>query len=228
VSDWVIQATKLEKSYQDGDQLRMVLSNLNFQQAAGSFTAITGASGCGKTTLLHVLAGLDSPTTGSITLCGQPISELSASERNHIHRYKVGFVYQQSHLLTDFSVCENVAMPLMIQGLAYQDAMTRAHQHLASIQFERYAAYYPHQLSGGMQQKVALARASVHKPEIIFADEPTGNLDPESTQLVMDYLTQINREHQVALCLVTHDHQIAAQADQRIDLRTFSKDERGR
>jgi len=218
VSNWVIQATNLEKSYQDGDRLRTVLSNVQFQQEAGTFTAITGASGCGKTTLLHLLAGLDTPTSGMIHLCGQPIATLSLTERNYIHSHKVGFVYQQSHLLTDFTVCENVAMPLIIQGIAHQEAMGRARGHLASIAFERYADYFPHQLSGGMQQKVALARASVHQPEIIFADEPTGNLDPESTQLVMEYLEQINRQHHVALCLVTHDHEIAARADQRVDL----------
>lgn len=216
--DWVIQASGLEKSYQDGNQFKMVLSNVDFQQAAGSFTAITGASGCGKTTLLHLLAGLDTPTSGTIYLCGQPIDKLSASAISHLHSHKVGFVYQQSHLLTDFTVCENVAMPLIIQGVAYTEALARARDHLTSIEFAPYAGYYPHQLSGGMQQKVALARASVHQPEIIFADEPTGNLDPESTQLVMQYLEQINRQHRVALCLVTHDHNIAARADQRIDL----------
>lgn len=216
--NWVIQATNLEKSYQDGDILRTVLSHVNFQQTAGCFTAITGSSGCGKTTLLHLLAGLDTPTSGSIILCGQPLSSLSATARNHMHSHNVGFVYQQSHLLTDFTVCENVAMPLMIQGETYQAAMRRAKKHLASIDFERYAAYLPHQLSGGMQQKVALARASVHQPKIIFADEPTGNLDPESTQRIMEYLIDLTHKHQVALCLVTHDQQIAARADQCVDL----------
>ena len=218
MTDWIIDAKQIEKSYQDGDSQRLVLSQLDFQQAAGTFTAITGASGCGKTTLLHLLAGLDSPSSGSITLCGKDITSLSPQVRNHIHSHEVGFVYQQSHLLTDFSVCENVAMPLIIQGASYQEAMKRANQHLASIDFTQYATYYPHQLSGGMQQKVAVARASVHQPSIIFADEPTGNLDPESTTLVMDYLQQLRSQHQVALCLVTHDHSIAACADQRFDL----------
>ncbi|HET9835598.1 MAG TPA: ATP-binding cassette domain-containing protein, partial [Rhodanobacteraceae bacterium] len=169
--------------------------------------AITGASGSGKTTLLGILAGLDVPSTGSVRLDGQALETLDEEARAALRRRLVGFVFQSFHLLPALTAEENVLLPLELEGL--RDALPHAREALAAVGLKRRGAHYPHQLSGGEQQRVALARAFVHAPRILFADEPTGNLDRHTGKAVGDLLFDLNHQHHTTLVLVTHDSALA-------------------
>ena len=215
---YIIEASSICKEYIDGNDVKVILNNINYSQHYGSTAAIIGPSGSGKTTLLHALAGLDTISSGTAMLCGYDLKKIKQRQLSQLHSKKIGFVYQKSHLLPDFNVLENIAMPLLIAGINNKLAQSQAMQSLTAIKLDQYAHYYPHQLSGGMQQKVAIARASVHKPDIVFADEPTGNLDSESKELVLNCLFDLNKKHSVALCIVTHDQKVAALADEIIDM----------
>ncbi|MBT4885142.1 MAG: ABC transporter ATP-binding protein [Legionellales bacterium] len=215
---YIIEASSICKEYIDGNDVKVILNNINYSQHYGSTAAIIGPSGSGKTTLLHALAGLDTISSGTAMLCGYDLKKIKQRQLSQLHSKKIGFVYQKSHLLPDFNVLENIAMPLLIAGINNKLAQSQAMQSLTAIKLDQYAHYYPHQLSGGMQQKVAIARASVHKPDIVFADEPTGNLDSESKELVLNCLFDLNKKHSVALCIVTHDQKVAARADEIIDM----------
>lgn len=183
----------------------------------GDSFAIIGASGSGKTTLLGLLAGLDRPTAGSITLAGTRLDALDEEARARLRRRLVGFVFQSFHLLPALSAEENVMLPLDLDGRA--DARERAAEALARVGLDARRHHYPHQLSGGEQQRVALARAFVHGPEILFADEPTGNLDQRTGTVVGDLLFALNREHATTLVLVTHDAALATRCARALELR---------
>ncbi|MBT4804203.1 MAG: ABC transporter ATP-binding protein [Legionellales bacterium] len=215
---YIIEASSIYKEYIDGDAVKVVLNNIDYSQHYGSTCAIIGPSGSGKTTLLHALAGLDTISSGTTLLCGHDLKKIRQQQLSQLHNKKIGFVYQKSHLLPDFNVLENIAMPLLIGGMKSKLAQKQAMQVLTEIKLEQYAYYYPHQLSGGTQQKAAIARASVHKPDIIFADEPTGNLDSVSKELVLNCLFDLNKHNSVALCIVTHDQKVAARADEIVDM----------
>lgn len=184
-----------------------ILDDVSLDVNAGETVAITGASGSGKTTLLGILAGLDVPSTGSVRLDGQALETLDEEARAALRRRLVGFVFQSFHLLPALTAEENVLLPLELEGA--RDALPRAREALAAVGLHRRGAHYPHQLSGGEQQRVALARAFVHAPRVLFADEPTGNLDRHTGNAIGDLLFDLNRQHHTTLVLVTHDPSLA-------------------
>ncbi len=185
-----------------------ILSGVNLQVAAGESFAIVGASGSGKTTLLGLLAGLDVATSGSVRIDGQALEAVDEEARAAIRRRLVGFVFQSFHLLPALTAEENVMLPLELEG--DDGARERAHAALDAVGLTARRRHYPAQLSGGEQQRVALARAFVHRPRVLFADEPTGNLDQHTGEQVGDLLFAMNRQHSTTLILVTHDPRLAA------------------
>jgi putative ABC transport system ATP-binding protein len=193
-----------------------ILSGVNLSVAAGESFAIVGASGSGKTTLLGLLAGLDVATAGSVRLDGQPLEAIDEEARAAIRRRLVGFVFQSFHLLPALTAEENVMLPLELEG--DNSARERAHAALDSVGLGARRRHYPAQLSGGEQQRVALARAFVHRPRILFADEPTGNLDQHTGEHIGDLLFTMNSEHNTTLILVTHDARLAARCARSAEL----------
>ena len=182
----------------------------------GESFAIVGASGSGKTTLLGLLAGLDTPDRGSISLDGHALEQLDEEARADLRRRLVGFVFQSFHLLPALTAEENVMLPLELEGSSA--ARSRAREALDAVGLRARRRHYPAQLSGGEQQRVAIARAFVHEPRVLFADEPTGNLDQRTGHHVCDLLFALNRDHGTTLVLVTHDASLAARCDRRLEL----------
>lgn len=211
-----LSATQISKIVDGPDGRLTILENVGLDVARGDSLAIVGASGSGKTTLLGLLAGLDRPTSGSITLAGVCLDPLDEEARARLRRRRVGFVFQSFHLLPALNAEENVMLPLELDGR--DDARERAAEALARVGLGARRRHYPAQLSGGEQQRVALARAFVHGPEILFADEPTGNLDQRTGTTVGDLLFALNREHATTLVLVTHDATLAARCARRLHL----------
>lgn len=209
-------ARDLEKSYRSGDRTLTVLRDVNLHIQEGDFVAILGPSGSGKTTLLGLLAGLDRPSSGSIQLAGQELAHLSEDERARFRRDTVGFVFQSFQLIPSLTARENVQVPLELRG--EMDAPQRARELLGRVGLGDRYDHYPTQLSGGEQQRVALARAFVHSPRILFADEPTGNLDAGTGQGIIQLMDELNQETRTTLILVTHDLELAARARRTIRL----------
>ncbi|HEY7460803.1 MAG TPA: ABC transporter ATP-binding protein [Gemmatimonadota bacterium] len=203
-------AQSLEKRYSTGGRELVVLRDVSFEVAAGEFVAVVGPSGSGKTTLLGLLAGLDLPTRGRVVLDGVSLRFLSEDDRARLRREKVGFVFQSFQLLPSLTALENVQVPLELRGES--DASSRAGELLERVGLADRAGHFPAQLSGGEQQRVALARAFVHRPRILFADEPTGNLDSETGDAVAELLAELNRELGTTLVLVTHEDLVARRA----------------
>ena len=193
-----------------------ILDGVGFAIAKGEAVAIVGASGSGKSTLLSLLAGLDVPSDGSVHLDGAPLSALDEDGRAKARGEKIGFVFQSFQLLPSLTALENVMLPLELRGDA--DAEGPARAILAQVGLGERLAHYPRQLSGGEQQRVALARAFVTRPAVLFADEPTGNLDTQSGQAIVDLLFRLNREAGTTLVLVTHDERLAARCDRVLRL----------
>jgi putative ABC transport system ATP-binding protein len=185
----------------------------------GDYLAIVGPSGSGKSTLMHLLGGLDRPTSGQLLLGGRDVSVLSAGELAKLRNEVIGFVFQSFHLLARTTAIDNVALPLIYRGIRHSERMHRARQMLERVGLAHRANHRPNQLSGGEQQRVAIARALVTQPSVLLADEPTGNLDSASGEAVLALLEQLNAEHAVALAVVTHDASIAARARRRITMR---------
>jgi putative ABC transport system ATP-binding protein len=206
----------LEKSYLSGGGSLTVLRDVSFHIRDGDFVAIIGPSGSGKTTLLGLLAGLDVPSRGSVRLDGTELGPLSEDERARLRRYKVGFVFQSYQLIPSLTAQENVQVPLELRGDA--GAANRARELLARVGLDARRHHFPSQLSGGEQQRVALARAFVHDPRILFADEPTGNLDATTGHSIIELMMELNRDLGTTLVLVTHDPQVAARARRIIRL----------
>jgi putative ABC transport system ATP-binding protein len=211
-----LRAEEVSKVVEGPDGRLVILDGVGLEVARGDSLAIVGASGSGKTTLLGLLAGLDRPTTGSIMLAGELLDHLDEEARARLRRRRVGFVFQGFHLLPALTAEENVMLPLDLDGRS--DARERAGEALARVGLGARRRHYPAQLSGGEQQRVALARAFVHGPEILFADEPTGNLDQRTGHHICDLLFALNRDHHTTLVLVTHDATLAARCDRRIEL----------
>ncbi|WP_426663105.1 ABC transporter ATP-binding protein [Rhodanobacter aciditrophus] len=212
----VLEAHDVSKSV-DGPEGRLqILDRVSLAVGAGESFAIVGASGSGKTTLLGLLAGLDTPSAGSIRLDGHALETLGEEARADLRRRLVGFVFQSFHLLPALSAEENVMLPLELEGDA--QARARARAALEAVGLAARRRHYPAQLSGGEQQRVAIARAFVHGPRLLFADEPTGNLDQRTGHHVADLLFALNRDHRTTLVLVTHDAQLAARCQRRIEL----------
>ena len=193
-----------------------ILAGVSLQVTEGESFAIVGASGSGKTTLLGLLAGLDTPSAGSILLDGHALEGMDEEARADLRRRLVGFVFQSFHLLPALSAEENVMLPLELEGDAQARAKARAALEAVGLATRR--RHYPAQLSGGEQQRVAIARAFVHGPRLLFADEPTGNLDQRTGHHIADLLFALNRDHRTTLVLVTHDVQLAARCQRRIEL----------
>ena len=212
-----LSATQVSKVVDGPDGGLTIFEDVALEVARGDSLAIVGASGSGKTTLLGLLAGLDRPSSGSITLAGARLETLDEEARARLRRRLVGFVFQSFHLLPALDAEENVMLPLELDGR--DDARARAADALARVGLGARRRHYPHQLSGGEQQRVALARAFVHGPEILFADEPTGNLDQRTGAAVGDLLFALNREHATTLLLVTHDVALAARCARNLHLR---------
>lgn len=221
----VLNAQKLSKAVDGPDGRLVILDDVSLEVERGASLAIVGASGSGKTTLLGLLAGLDRPSSGTVSLAGQQLDTLDEEARARVRRRLVGFVFQSFHLLPALSAEENVMLPLELEGR--DDARERAATALADVGLGKRLHHYPHQLSGGEQQRVALARAFVHGPQLLFADEPTGNLDQRTGAAVTDLLFALNREHATTLVLVTHDATLATRCARTLRLRDGRVDEDG-
>lgn len=213
---WVVEASHISKQVLTAAGELSVLESIDVQLAAGETLAIVGESGSGKTTLLSLLAGLDQPSSGKISLFGQSLSGLDEDGRAALRLGRVGFVFQAFHLLPSFTALENVAAPLELAGSS--SAMTQARAALDRVGLSHRLDHLPRQLSGGEQQRVALARAFAVGPKLLFADEPTGNLDQSTGTRVVDLLFDLNRDSGTSLILVTHDLRLAARCQHQIRL----------
>jgi putative ABC transport system ATP-binding protein len=212
----LLKAVDVSKSVTGPEGKLEILNRVSLEVFEGESFAIVGASGSGKTTLLGLLAGLDTPSSGAITLDGHALEQLDEEARADLRRRLVGFVFQSFHLLPALTAEENVMLPLELEGVSA--ARQRAREALDAVGLTPRRRHYPAQLSGGEQQRVAIARAFVHEPRLLFADEPTGNLDQRTGHHVTDLLFALNRDRQTTLVLVTHDATLAARCDRRIEL----------
>lgn len=214
----ILEAKEIFKIYKGVNKELTVLDNINFQVAKGEILAIVGPSGSGKTTLLGLCAGLDNPSSGTLNLAGEPISQMSENEKAEIRNRKVGFIFQNFQLLPTLTALENVMIPMELQGRSI-GARAKAIELLERVGLGGRHDHYPSQLSGGEKQRVSLARAFSNDPEILFADEPTGNLDEETGLIVENLLFDLNKEKQTTLVIVTHDLELANKTDRIIKLR---------
>jgi putative ABC transport system ATP-binding protein len=212
----VLDAQSLSKTVSSPEGPLTILSQVSVSVRAGETLAIVGASGAGKSTLLALLAGLDSPTTGRVAIAGVDITDLDEDGRAAVRGQHVGFVFQSFHLIPSLTALENVMLPLELK--ARRDARPAAAQALEQVGLTPRAAHYPKQLSGGEQQRVAIARAFVTEPAVLFADEPTGNLDTHTGQRITDLLFELNRKVGSTLVLVTHDRSLAQRCSRTLEL----------
>jgi len=212
----MLVARNLSKEYRSGDNRLTVLRDVNFAIPQGAFVAIVGPSGSGKTTLLGLLAGLDTPSTGQVILDGSDLTAMDEDQRARLRGEKVGFVFQSFQLIVTLTALENVQVPLELRGES--GAGDRARELLRRVGLGDRLDHFPTQLSGGEQQRVAIARAFANSPRILFADEPTGNLDSDTGSRIVELLESLNRESRTTIILVTHDHTLAGRAQRIIRL----------
>jgi len=214
----LFQISNLSKSYQSGDNQLVVLDGVSFDVEAGERLALVGESGAGKSTLLHLLGGLDRLTTGTIYYKTKDISQLTDFELADFRNREIGFVWQIHYLLPEFTALENVMMPLLIRGRAHAEASSAAAARLEEVGLGARAGHRAGELSGGEQQRVVLARALVGNPSVLLADEPTGNLDSRTGEMIFDLLTDLHRSHQLTSILVTHNLSFARRCDRVLRL----------
>jgi len=214
----MLETRDLHKSYSSGVSQVHALRGVTLKILPGEIVAITGPSGCGKSTLLHILGALDTPSAGQAYLEGHPLHSLDDAKLTSLRRLKIGFVFQFFHLLPTLTIEENVLLPLLLSGRINALGQKRAQELLSSVGLNDRSHHRPHQLSGGQLQRAALARALIHQPSVLLADEPTGNLDSASSTAVVELITQLARQQKTTVVLVTHSPEVAASADRRIAL----------
>lgn len=228
----VIKVKDLYKIYRIGDNRVKALNGVSFTINKGEFCAIVGTSGSGKSTLLNMLAGLEKPTKGEIVIAGEHMESKSENQLVKFRREHIGFIFQSFNLMGTMNAVENVALPLTFQGVSKKERMKRAKKMIHLVGLDKYWDHKPNQMSGGQQQRVGVARALVVRPEIIFADEPTGNLDSNTSQEIMNLMQNVVREHKQTLIMVTHDNYLASFADKIIRIKDGKivdmKDNRGK
>ncbi len=215
----LLQCNQLCKRYQEGSVQTDVLHNVCFSVESGEMMAIVGSSGSGKSTLMHLLGGLDTPTSGEVIFDGQSLNDMSSAAKAELRNRKLGFIYQFHHLLPDFSALENVAMPLLIGRSNTAEAQQKALEMLQAVGLSNRAAHRPAELSGGERQRVAIARALVNNPRLVLADEPTGNLDARNADAIFDLLGELNQRQGTAFLVVTHDLQLAKRMKRQREMR---------
>lgn len=213
----IIQIRNLTKIYGDGVEIRAI-DNVDLDIETGEFLAIVGPSGSGKSTLLHQIALLDTPTSGTILLKGEDTTKMSDKQRSRMRNEELGFIFQYHHLLPDFNALENVMIPLLIKGVRRSEAKKVALQLLEEVGLGDRLNHRTNQLSGGQNQRIAIARALANNPSIVIGDEPTGNLDSKNSDSIYELLRHLNREHRQTFILVTHDLRMAAKTDRIITL----------
>jgi len=215
----VIKLEDIWKVYKLGKVGLTVLKGINLAISQGSFVAIMGPSGSGKSTLMYMIGSLDTPSKGKIFLDGRDVSKLSENDLAQIRGRKIGFVFQQFNLLPNLTALENVTLPMVFQGRPEKERVQRAKELLKSLGLEDRASHRPAELSGGERQRVAIARALANDPEIIVADEPTGNLDSSTGKIIMDILVDLHKKEKKTIIVVTHDPNIAGYTDNTINIK---------
>jgi len=215
----IIRVAGLNKTFGKGEAAAKALKDVHLSIEQGELVAITGPSGCGKTTLLHILAGIESIDSGEVWIGGTPLHSTSDEKIAQLRLSKMGFVFQTYHLVPVLNAWENTALPLIASGMSTADAKSRALEALKEVGLSDKAKRYPSQLSGGQNQRIAIARALVGKPDIIWADEPTGALDTDTASHIIGLLEMLNRHHGTTIVFVTHDLSIAARADRNIRMQ---------
>jgi len=218
MSELLLSARGLKKTYVLGQRTLEVLRGVDIEIARGDFVALRGASGTGKSTLLHLLGGLDTPNAGEIFFDGQNVSHFSDRELTHFRNRRVGFVFQAYHLLPELTALENVCLPARVARMGTRTATRRAEELLARVGLQGRLDHKPSELSGGEQQRVAIARALINEPELLLADEPTGNLDSHTGGEIIELLKSLRPEKQMTLIIATHDAKVAASAPRVIEL----------
>ena len=213
MSEIILKAHNITRSYFEGKVQTDVLKNVNIDIYSDKLTAIIGKSGAGKSTLLHILGTLDTPTSGELIYKGEDLTKFSSNKKAEFRNQNLGFVYQFHHLLGDFSALENVMMPLLIGGISTKEAKERATSYLEKVGLSHRINYKPSEMSGGERQRVAIARALSNKPNIILADEPTGNLDAQNASDIFDLFMDLAKNEHVAVVMVTHDNGLAQKCD---------------
>ncbi|WP_411572373.1 lipoprotein-releasing ABC transporter ATP-binding protein LolD [Vibrio sp. TH_r3] len=217
--NYLLKCESISKIYREGAMETEVLKGVSFSMQHAELVSIIGTSGSGKSTLLHILGALDDATRGTVEFLGQNLASLSANKQAKVRNQHIGFVYQFHHLLADFSALENVAMPLLIAGESANIAKQQAAELLAKVGLSHRVEHRPSELSGGERQRVAIARALVNKPNLVLADEPTGNLDHATALSIYDLMRQLNRESGTAFLVVTHDGELAGKMDKQLHMK---------
>lgn len=215
----VIEVKELYKLYKVGDEIVRALNGVNFSVNKGEFCSIVGTSGSGKSTLLNMLAGLEKPTKGSIVIAGKSIEKLTEEELIAFRREHVGFIFQSFQLMSSLNAIENIALPLSFMGMAKEVREKKAKEMIRLVGLLKHQKHLPTQMSGGQQQRVGVARALVVDPDIIFADEPTGNLDSNTSREIMDLMKKVVKEQGKTIIMVTHDDNLAKEADKIIHIK---------
>ena len=213
-----IKVEKLSKNFVNNKVVVKVLNNLNLNLESGKIIALVGPSGSGKSTLLHLLALLDKPTEGKITILGEPTQNITENKRNKLIRNHISIIFQNNNLLLDFTAVENVAMPLIIRNKNYKSSIKEAESYLKKVNLGHRLNHFPSDLSGGEQQRVAIARSLISDTKIILADEPTGNLDNKNSSEVLSYFLKLKQKNKIVL-IATHNREIAKRADYTLSIR---------
>ncbi len=218
MSKTILQCRNLRKTYQQGDLHVEVLKGIELAIQRGERVALMGASGSGKSTLLHLLGGLEKPTAGDVILAGQHLNTIKSSELSRLRNRSLGFIYQFHHLLAEFTLLENVAMPLLIGGKSVNSAQNQANELLKRVGLGHRIQHKPAELSGGERQRAAVARALINTPHCVLADEPTGNLDSKTAEHIYQLMLELNEELNVSFLIATHDPELAAKMDKTLHM----------